>query len=181
MFSKFMPKMPATRGLRVLAFARKSPAGSGQSVTHDDVAGELTFLGLQAMMDPPRPEAIAAVSACQKAGIQVKMITGDHLATATAIARQIGLKGAAESAADSFAINGHMLAQLSDHELIDTARRAAVFARVSPEQKLRLVEALQAAGHVVAVSATELALALMLKLTAETGSARLPDDQRDPH
>ena len=80
------------------------------------------------------------------------MITGDHVATAAAIAHQIGLKGAAESDPDSFAISGHMLSQLADHELVDVARRTAVFARVSPEQKLRLVEALQARGHVVAMT-----------------------------
>jgi magnesium-transporting ATPase (P-type) len=127
------------------------PVGS-QSVTHSDVSEGLTFLGFQAMMDPPRPEAIAAIAACQKAGIQVKMITGDHLATAAAIARQIGLSGGADDDSDSFAINGHVLAQLTDHELLDVAQRAAVFARVSPEQKLRLVEALQARGHVVAMT-----------------------------
>jgi len=142
----------AARGLRVLAFARKRVTTPGQSVTHADVASGLSFLGLQAMMDPPRQEAIAAVSACQKAGIQVKMITGDHLATATAIARQIGLRGTDETDADSFAINGHMLSQLSDQELVHVAQRAAVFARVTPEQKLRLVEALQAKGHVVAMT-----------------------------
>jgi magnesium-transporting ATPase (P-type) len=142
----------AARGLRVLAFARKLPVNAAQSVTHSDVAEGLTFIGLQAMMDPPRPEAIAAVNACQKAGIQVKMITGDHMATAAAIAHQIGLKAAAGSDPDSFAINGHMLAEMADHELVDIAQRAAVFARVSPEQKLRLVEALQAAGHVVAMT-----------------------------
>ena len=142
----------AADGLRVLAFARKRVTDSSQAVTHADVADGLTFLGLQAMMDPPRQEAIAAVSACQKAGIQVKMIPGDHLATATAIAHQIGLKGAGASDPDSFAVNGRMLAQLADHELVDVARRAAVFARVSPEQKLRLVEALQARGHVVALT-----------------------------
>jgi magnesium-transporting ATPase (P-type) len=142
----------AARGLRVLAFARKLHSGAGQSVTHPDVAEGLTFVGLQAMMDPPRPEAIAAVSACQKAGIQVKMITGDHLATATAIAQQIGLEAAAGCGPDSFAINGHMLSQMVDQELVDVAQRAAVFARVSPDQKLRLVEALQSAGHVVAMT-----------------------------
>ena len=142
----------AARGLRVLAFARKCVSNPIEAVTHADVASGLSFLGLQAMMDPPRQEAVAAVSACQKAGIQVKMITGDHLATASAIARQIGLKGTAATDADSFAINGHMLSQLSDHELVSTAQRAAVFARVSPEQKLRLVEALQTRGHVVAMT-----------------------------
>ncbi len=140
----------AARGLRVLAFARKVVAADSSSVSHADVADGLTFLGLQAMMDPPREEAIAAVSACQKAGIQVKMITGDHAATAAAIARQIGLKGSGDP--DSFAVSGHMLAQMADHEMIDIAQRAAVFARVTPEQKLRLVEALQAKGHVVAMT-----------------------------
>ncbi|MBE0575582.1 MAG: cation-transporting P-type ATPase [Desulfuromonadales bacterium] len=142
----------AARGLRVLAFARKVVTASSQSVAHSDVADGLIFLGFQAMMDPPRPEAIAAVRACQKAGIQVKMITGDHVVTAAAIARQIGLNGAAESDPDSFAISGHRLSQLADHELVDVAQRAVVFARVSPEQKLRLVEALQARGHVVAMT-----------------------------
>ena len=142
----------AARGLRVLAFARKVVASHSQAVTHAEVADGLTFLGLQAMMDPPRVEAIAAVSACQKAGIQVKMITGDHVATAAAIARQIGLQGTVASDPGDFAINGHRLSQLADHELVDVAQRTAVFARVSPEQKLRLVEALQARGHVVAMT-----------------------------
>lgn len=142
----------AARGLRVLAFARKTRPEAGQSVTHEDVAEGLTFLGLQAMMDPPRPEAMTAVHACQKAGIKVKMITGDHVITAAAIARQIGLDGSADGATDDFAISGHSLDQLSDHELVEIAQRAAVFARVSPEQKLRLVEALQARGHVVAMT-----------------------------
>jgi cation-transporting ATPase F len=142
----------AARGLRVLAFARKVVTAASQSVSHADVADGLTFLGLQAMLDPPRQEAIAAVSACQRAGIQVKMITGDHVATAAAIAHQIGLKGTAGSDPDSFVVSGHRLSQLADHELVDVARRTAVFARVSPEQKLRLVEALQAKGHVVAMT-----------------------------
>ncbi|MGB5475335.1 MAG: cation-transporting P-type ATPase [Gammaproteobacteria bacterium] len=142
----------AARGLRVLAFARKVVTATSQSVSHADVADGLSFLGLQAMMDPPRQEAIAAVSACQRAGIQVKMITGDHVATAAAIAHQIGLKGAAGSDPDKFAVSGHRLSQLVDHELVDVAWQTTVFARVSPEQKLRLVEALQAAGHVVAMT-----------------------------
>ncbi|MGB5398157.1 MAG: cation-transporting P-type ATPase [Gammaproteobacteria bacterium] len=142
----------AASGLRVLALARKHVASNSQSVAHADVAEGLTFLGLQAMMDPPRQEAITAIEACQRAGIHVKMITGDHLVTAAAIARQIGLEGAASEDTDSYAINGHRLSQLSDLELVETAQRVAVFARVSPEQKLRLVEALQAAGHVVAMT-----------------------------
>jgi magnesium-transporting ATPase (P-type) len=142
----------AAQGLRILAFARKLQPASNQTVNHGDVAEGLCFLGLQAMMDPPRQEAIAAISACQKAGIQVKMITGDHAATAAAIARQIGLSGAVENKTEHFAVNGHTLAMLSDQELIKTAQQAVVFARVAPEQKLRLVEALQAKGHVVAMT-----------------------------
>jgi magnesium-transporting ATPase (P-type) len=104
------------------------------------------------MMDPPRQEAITAVRACQQAGMQVKMITGDHVVTAAAIAHQIGLDGATKDNLDNFAISGHGLAELSDRELMEVAGKAVVFARVSPEQKLRLVEGLQAHGHVVAMT-----------------------------
>lgn len=136
----------ALRGLRVLAFARKDT--HAEKITHDDVASGLTFLGLQGIIDPPREEAIAAVRACQEAGIKVKMITGDHALTASAIACQIGLA----EACDAAAITGRQLAELTDDELIEVADRTPVFARVSPEQKLRLVEALQARGHIVAMT-----------------------------
>jgi len=142
----------AALGLRVLAFARKTPTTGAQTVTHSDVAEGLDFLGLQAMIDPPREEAITAVSVCRKAGIQVKMITGDHLTTATAIARLIGLKGSDGDNPDSYAVSGHVLAQMTDQELVDLAGRTTVFARVSPEQKLRLVKALQVNGDVVAMT-----------------------------
>ena len=142
----------AKRGLRVLAFAKKQPATPTSSVDHNDVADGLTFLGLQAMNDPPREEAISAVRACQQAGIQVKMITGDHVVTAAAIAHQIGLDGTTKNTVDDFAISGHHLAEFSDQELIEVTSKAAVFARVTPEQKLRLVKALQAHGHVVAMT-----------------------------
>lgn len=144
-------EMTAT-GMRVLAFARaEMPADCG-SITHRDVAGGLAFVGLQAMMDPPRPEAIDAVQNCQAAGIGVKMITGDHAGTASAIARQIDLGGANDTDGGGTVINGQAIAKLSDAELIETADRFAVFARVAPEQKLRLVEALQAKHHVVAMT-----------------------------
>lgn len=136
----------ALRGLRVLAFARKD--FSRDKITHDDVASGLTFLGLQGIIDPPRPEAIAAVRACQTAGIQVKMITGDHALTASAIACEIGLAESCQAAA----ITGKQIAEMSDAELSQAAARTPVFARVSPEQKLRLVEALQARGHIVAMT-----------------------------
>jgi len=140
----------ASNGLRILAFAKKIVSSDMTTVSHSDLESGLTFLGLQGMMDPPREESISAVKACQKAGIQVKMITGDHVKTAAAIARQIGLKGAINST--QYAYSGHDLAELTDAELIEVAINSAVFARVTPEQKLRLVEALQSKGHVVAMT-----------------------------
>ena len=138
----------AADGLRVLAFARGAlPDGAG-GVAHEDVAGGLTFLGLQAMMDPPRPAAVAAVKACHDAGIGVKMITGDHAATAAAIAREIGIGAGAEDGA----VTGSEMAAVRDAEFIELADRTSVFARVTPEQKLRLVEALQSKGQVVAMT-----------------------------
>lgn len=138
----------AREGLRVLAFARGCmPAGTA-SLSHEDVIGGLTFLGLQGMVDPPRPEAIPAVRACQQAGIRVKMITGDHALTAAAIAEQIGLDGGRKPSV----LTGREIEQLSDEEFVDVAERTTVFARVTPEQKLRLVEALQSRGHIVAMT-----------------------------
>ena len=140
----------AARGLRVLAFARKDMPAATHILQHADVASGLVFLGLQGMMDPPREEAAPAVAACQRAGIQVKMITGDHAATAAAIASQVGiLHGEANGA---YVLTGTELQAISDQELIDRVDTVDVFARVSPEHKLRLVEALQARGHVVAMT-----------------------------
>ena len=137
----------AADGLRVLAFARGDLPDGTDDIGHDDVAGGLTFLGLQAMMDPPRPAAIAAVEACHHAGISVKMITGDHAATAAAIAHEIGIAGAGDGA-----VTGAEMAAVHDAEFIELADRTNVFARVTPEQKLRLVEALQSKGQVVAMT-----------------------------
>jgi Ca2+-transporting ATPase len=136
----------ASQGLRVLAFARLEKPGV-QKITFAEIAG-LTLLGLQGMMDPPRPEVIHAIRASQQAGIAVKMITGDHALTAAAIGRQIGLC----SDDCTSVLTGVELAKLSDTELIEKAETANIFARVAPEQKLRLVEALQARGHVVAMT-----------------------------
>jgi cation-transporting ATPase F len=138
----------ARQGLRVLAFAQKPVSSSQTRVDHPDLEGDLVFLGLQGMIDPPRPEAIAAVHSCQTAGIQVKMITGDHVLTAQAIAEQMGLGGGKPVQAYS----GRDLEQLSPEEFVEAANRGAVFARVVPEQKLRLVEALQARGQIVAMT-----------------------------
>ena len=142
----------AEKGLRVLAFARAEQETASATLEHGDVAGKLTFLGLQGMIDPPRPEAVAAVRVCQAAGIRVKMITGDHVITATAIARQIGLIGETGGADQPLALNGRDISSLTDTELIAAVERSAVFARVAPEQKLRLVEALQATGNIVAMT-----------------------------
>jgi cation-transporting P-type ATPase F len=137
----------ALLGLRVLAFARKDFSGADK-IAHADVASGLTFLGLQGIIDPPREEAMRAAHTCQNAGIKIKMITGDHALTASAIACQIGLADSCESAA----LTGRQIAELTDEQLIQAADQMPVFARVSPEQKLRLVEALQAKGHVVAMT-----------------------------
>jgi magnesium-transporting ATPase (P-type) len=105
------------------------------------------------MMDPPRPESRQAVAACQTAGIKVKMITGDHALTAAAIAAQLGLQSRANEAdGRPKALTGRQLAEMTDERLISVIEDTAVFARVDPSQKLRLVEALQSRGHVVAMT-----------------------------
>ncbi len=141
----------ASSGLRVLALARKKIDKDNLDV--DDCLSGLTFVGLQGMIDPPRTEAIVAVGVCRGAGISVKMITGDHAVTATEIARQlgIGLSGGPGSEKPA-TLTGKQLERLSDEELIEKAETTSVFARVAPEQKLRLVEALQARNHVVAMT-----------------------------
>ncbi|HRW80164.1 MAG TPA: HAD-IC family P-type ATPase, partial [Desulfomonilia bacterium] len=126
----------ARRGLRVLAFAMKAVQKGVQTIDHKDIASGLTFLGLQGMIDPPRKEAIEAVRDCHDAGIHVKMITGDHAITASAIAQQIGLRNADR------AVTGRDLARMSDREVVGIVDEVSVYARVAPEQKLRLVEAL---------------------------------------
>lgn len=138
----------AKAGLRVLALAEKTVPKQHKKLDHADLDADLVFLGLQGMIDPPREEAIAAVDACQSAGIQVKMITGDHLTTATAIAERIGLKKEGQL----LGFNGQQLAAMSDSELAQAVESGSVFARVAPAQKLRLVEALQANGEIVAMT-----------------------------
>jgi magnesium-transporting ATPase (P-type) len=141
----------AARGLRLLAFARLDGAAR-TGIDHPDLAGGLTFLGLQGMIDPPREEAVRAVAACRRAGVSVKMITGDHALTAAAIAGQIGLGERVDDEALPAALTGRDLADLHNDNLIKAAADTAVFARVTPEQKLRLVEAIQARGAVVAMT-----------------------------
>jgi magnesium-transporting ATPase (P-type) len=138
----------AARGLRVLALARRSMLPD-QIFDERAIAGDLVFLGLVGMIDPPRARAAAAVRTCHAAGIVVKMITGDHAETARAIAGQIGI---VKDAAAAEVLTGRDLASLDDAALRAAAGRVNVFARVEPEQKLRLVRALQAEGEVVAMT-----------------------------
>jgi magnesium-transporting ATPase (P-type) len=134
----------ATSGYRVIAIARKPTAL--WSLPSEAAADGFTLLGLVGIIDPPRPETIEAISACLKAGIRVKMITGDHPATALAVGAQLGISNTVS------VITGPVLDQMGDEELQETADRFDVFARTSPAHKLRLVEALQAKGEVVAMT-----------------------------
>ena len=142
----------AAQGLRVLAFVQRVVAEDRMSLDANDVSKGLTFLGLQGMIDPPRSEATRAVAKCQSAGIAVKMITGDHAVTASAIATQLGLKGAMNETGSLKAVSGRELETISDADLPKVVEETAVFARIAPEQKLRLVKALQSQGHVVAMT-----------------------------
>jgi len=142
----------AEKGLRVLAFSRKEVPPDTTGIKHEHLMEGLEFLGLQGMIDPPRQEAIEAVEGSQKAGILVKMITGDHAGTAAAVAKQLGLCGETCSYHTREVLTGADIAGLPDEELIELAGRTAVFARVSPEQKLRLVEALQKKDNIVAMT-----------------------------
>jgi len=138
----------AGRGLRVLALAHIEAAGDRTEIEPDALDAGFVFLGLQGMMDPPRPEAISAVKACRAAGVRVKMITGDHPATAAAIARMIGIL----NEDDGRVLDGRGLADLPASNAAGAIEKTSVFARVAPEQKLRIVEALQSRGHVVAMT-----------------------------
>lgn len=140
-----MEKM-AQRGQRLLAIAFKVANSDQQSLSFSDVEGGLTLIGLVGIIDPPREEAIRAVAACKSAGIRVKMITGDHAITASAIGLQMGIGDGKR------VLQGSELESYSDEKLRDVVKECDVFARVSPEQKLKLVTALQANNEVVAMT-----------------------------
>ncbi|HEX6141782.1 MAG TPA: HAD-IC family P-type ATPase, partial [Geminicoccaceae bacterium] len=133
--------------MRVLGLAARRADAGLDHLDERDVESGFVFLGLQGMIDPPRPEAIEAVHACREAGIVVKMITGDHGATARAIGEKLGLAGP-----DDAAVTGAELAGADPDEMRRRATGHNVFARVAPEHKLQLVRALQAEGHVVAMT-----------------------------
>ncbi|MBL8157496.1 MAG: HAD family hydrolase, partial [Anaerolineae bacterium] len=127
-------------GLRVLAAAARDVPDSKDALVIEDLQEDMVFLGLIGIIDPPRPEAIAAIRSCHEAGIRVKMITGDHAGTARAIGIEMGL-GTADALK---VITGAEIEAASDEELQRIAHDCDLFARTSPEHTLRLVEALQA-------------------------------------
>ena len=136
----------AGRGHRVLAIAVKPGERDQTVLDFDDVNGDLTLVGLVGLIDPPREEAVSAVAQCRAAGIRVKMITGDHAGTAAAIARELGLEHTGS------VLQGVDVDGLDDAALRRQVQEIDVFARMSPEHKLRLVKALQAEGEVVAMT-----------------------------
>lgn len=134
-------------GMRVLAVAHKDAALlRSDDFGLADITDGFTFLGLVGMIDPPRVEAMEAIKACQRAGIVVKMITGDHRATARAIGRELGLSDKGD------VITGVELSKMDDEALQKAALEVNIFARVAPEHKLKLVKALQAQGHIIAMT-----------------------------
>ena len=137
----------AEAGLRVMAYGYKRLQSLPQSLAHDSLEEGLHFQGLAGLMDPPRPEAKRAVAECRAAGITPVMITGDHPATAATIARQLGILEAGAEV-----IGGRQLASLSQEEFEQEVERVRVYARVDPEQKIKIVQALQDKGEFVAMT-----------------------------
>jgi calcium-translocating P-type ATPase len=142
----------AARGLRVLAFACAEIDAGTERLELPMLQGSLRLIGLQGMIDPPRAGVREAVALCRRAGIRVKMVTGDHPITAAAIARQLDLDGRGEQAPPPEAVESRHLENADDTELSALVEKIDVFARVSPEQKLRLVRALQSRGHITAMT-----------------------------
>ncbi|MDR0283641.1 MAG: HAD-IC family P-type ATPase [Propionibacteriaceae bacterium] len=140
----------SAQGLRVLGAAYKAVPPGTTTLTHDDLT-DLTFAGLAAIVDPPRPEAIAAIATCRSAGIAVTMITGDHAGTAQAIAEEMGILDHTDPE-EIPVVTGAELESATDQRLRHLVRHTRVFARTSPEHKLRLVGALQKNGEIVAMT-----------------------------
>ena len=133
--------------LRVLAVAYKEVEALPENLVSQELENDLTFLGLVGMIDPPRPEAKAAVATCRKAGIKPVMITGDHVVTASAIAKELGILKEGDKA-----ITGAELDQMTDSQLDDQVEQISVYARVSPENKIRIVKAWQRKNQVVSMT-----------------------------
>lgn len=149
----------AGQALRVLAMAYNEIQALPDEISSATIERDLVFVGMVGMIDPPREEVKAAVAECRAAGIRPVMITGDHLITASAIARQLGIMVEGD-----IAVMGAEVEKMSDDELRTTAQRAAVFARVAPEHKVRIVKAFQSLGNVVAMTGDGVNDAPALKL-----------------
>ncbi len=145
--AKQMTESMSEDALRVLAVAYKEIDAVPAQALSEELENGLTFMGLVGMIDPPRPEAKEAVAICRKAGIKPVMITGDHVVTASAIARELGILGESDRA-----ITGAELDAMSDEELDAQVENIAVYARVSPENKIRIVKAWQRKGQVVSMT-----------------------------
>ncbi len=145
--AKTVNEQMSSNALRVIAVACKELEEMPESITPENLENNLTFLGLVGMIDPPRPEAKVAVATCRKAGIKPVMITGDHVITASAIAKELGILENTDKA-----ITGAELDVLTDTELDNQIENIAVYARVSPENKIRIVKAWQRKGQVVAMT-----------------------------
>lgn len=137
----------SNQALRVLAVGYKTVEDISDEPTSEELESGLTFMGLVGMIDPPRPEAKAAVEVCKKAGIKAVMITGDHVVTASAIARELGILEDGDRA-----ITGAELDAMTDSELDENVQNISVYARVSPENKIRIVKAWQRKGQVVSMT-----------------------------
>lgn len=137
----------AAQGIRVLACAWKPAADVMEELHHRDAESGLSLVGLQGMIDPPRPEVIDAIAGCKRAGMRVVMITGDHADTAAAIGRELGIFGAG-----SEVLTGRELESMSDDELFQRVRIVSVYARVAPEHKLRITRQLIRHGEIVAMT-----------------------------
>ncbi|MBN2334022.1 cation-translocating P-type ATPase [Candidatus Bathyarchaeota archaeon] len=175
----------ADDALRVLAFAYKDIQGAAE-YTMEDVESGLVFVGLMGMMDPPREEVTEAIKQCKRAGIRPVMITGDHRSTAVAVAREVGII----SDEGSEVVTGADLFDMSDEELLDRVENVSVYARVSPEHKVRIAQALRARGNIVAmtgdgvndapaIKAADIGVAMGIKgtdVTKEAADMVLADD-----
>ncbi|MDP4172034.1 MAG: cation-translocating P-type ATPase, partial [Bacillota bacterium] len=137
----------ASNALRTIAIAFKPVSAQTLILSEQEAEKDLTFIGVQGMIDPPRPEVKKAIKECREAGIKTVMITGDHVITAKAIAKQLGILNS-----KSKVLDGKALAGMSVDELEEVVEEVSVFARVSPEHKLKIVKALQNRGHIVAMT-----------------------------
>ncbi len=145
--AKRLTEEMSASALRVLAVAYKVVEDLPEELTSENTEIGLTFMGLVGMIDPPRPEAKAAVETCRQAGIKPVMITGDHVVTASAIAKEIGILQEGD-----LAITGAQLDEMSEEELDKQVQNISVYARVSPENKIRIVKAWQRRGQVVSMT-----------------------------